>query len=239
MNKVKLIAIAAAVLVAVLMFFFLNSLSESGGPKNEVVTAAVNIPANTEISAEMLVVSEMSKDSIHPDAVSDIASIIGKVPSSDIISGEQILSAKLNAPGESGNKTLAYAIEPGMRAITVAVGETSGLAGMLKPQDWVDIIAQFESTGANGVPATFYSTMVAENVKVLAVDSVMAKSGKQSTEEGIVSPYTSITLQVTPQQAMKLGMTEYQGVLRAILRSPLDDKLTNQPSVTFESVVVK
>ena len=81
--------------------------------------------------------------------------------------------------------------------------------------------------------------MVAENVKVLAVDSVMAKSGKQPAEDGTVSPYTSITLQVTPQQAMKLGMTEYQGALRAILRSPLDDKLTNQPSVTFESVVVK
>ncbi len=239
MNKVKLIALAAAVLVAVLMFFFLHSLSESGGPKSEVLTAAVNIPANTEITAEMLAVSEIAKDAVHPDAISDIALVVGKVPSSDIISGEQILNSKLNAPGESGSNSLAYAIEPGMRAITVAVGETSGLAGMLKPQDWIDIIAQFESTGANGLPATTYSTMVAENVKVLAVDSVMAKSGKTPTEDGSVSVYTSITLQVTPQQAMKLSMTEYRGVLTAVLRSPLDDKLTNQPSLTFENVAVK
>jgi pilus assembly protein CpaB len=232
LKKVKIIALVSAVVTALLLFLFLNSLSQSsGGAQGEVVTASVHIPSNTEITADMVTVTRLSEEAIHQDALKDTKLVVGKATNSDILAGEQILSKKLIAPGESGNDTLAYAIKPGMRAITIGVNEITGLSGMIKPQDRVDIIAEFE-----GAEAT---TMVVENVTVLAVDSVMEKKGKLITKEGMATPYTTITLQVTKNEAMKLSMSEYKGRLRVILRSPLDDKTTNQPDITSESVMKK
>lgn len=238
MRKVKLIALIAALLTGLLLFFFLNSLSgTSDGIKEEVVTASVLIPENTEITDDMIQVTEISKDALHGDAVTDKDQVVGKAASSEILAGEQILGGKLVSPGESGYDTLAYAITPGMRAITVGVNETTGLSGMLKPRDHVDILAEFEKELPGG-GASASTVMITENTVVLAVDSVMSPQGKIAGGE-TVSAYITITLEVTPKQAMDLSMTEYKGHLRAILRSPLDEKLTNLPAVTMDSVMAQ
>lgn len=235
MKKVKLIALIAAVITALCLFLFLNSLSKSsGGPQVEVVSAAANISVNTVITADMVTLIKYPEKSVHPDAIKDTKLVVGKAAKSDIFIGEQILGAKLISPGESTNNTLAYALKPGMRAITVGVNQKTGLSGMLKPRDRVDIIAEFDAQGENS-----YTTLVVENVTVLAVDSVMSSKGKGVSKDGLATPYTTLTLQVTPQEAMKLSMTEYKGNLRAILRSPLDNTMTNLPSVSLDSIKVK
>ncbi len=235
MKKLKLIALIAAVITGLLLYLFLNSLSHSsGGPQAEVLKAAVNIPTNTKVTAEMVTLTKLPEAAVHSDALRDPKLAVGKAAQSDILAGEQILSAKLVAPGESSNNSLAYAIKPGMRAITVAVDERTGLAGMLKPQDHVDIISEFESAAA-----VFYTTPIVENITILAVDSVTSKTGKALGKDGSAAPYTTLTLQVTPQEAMKLSMTEAKGHLRALLRSPLDSAPTNLPSITLDSIMVK
>jgi pilus assembly protein CpaB len=231
-KKLKLIALIAAIITALLLYLFLNSIKSS--PQTDVLKAVVNIPSNTKVTAEMVTVAKISKDAIHPDAIKDPEMAVGKATQSDILTGEQILSAKLVSPGEGSNNSLAYAIKPGMRAITVTVNERTGLSGMLKPQDHVDIISEFDNA-----ESISYTTLVVENVTILAVDSVMGKEGKAVGKDGLAIPYVTLTLQVTPQEAMTLSMTEYKGHLRALLRSPLDSKLTNLPSITFDSIMVK
>lgn len=232
MKKVKLIALLAAVITAVCLYLFLHYLSkESHGPQVEVVTAVVNIPMNTMITAEMVALTNFPEKGAHPDAIKDTKLVIGKAANSDILAGEQILGGKIIVPGESGNNTLAYSIKPGMRAITVGVSQTSGLAGMLKPRDRIDIIAEFESENKTSV-----TTLVAENITILAVDSIMAKSGKNTGKDGLAVPYATITLQVTPQDAMRISMTEAKGSLRALLRSPLDNTITKTPSIKLDSI---
>ena len=67
----------------------------------------------------------------------------------------------------------------------------------------------------------------------------MGKAGKALGKDGLATPYATITLQVTPQDAMKLSMTEYRGHIRILLRSPLDNTTTNLPSITLDSIMVK
>lgn len=238
MKKIKILAFLSAVITALLLYVFLSSLGQAEVVESAmVVTASVNIPVNTVITEEMVTLTELPVGAILNRSITEKKLVLGKVSKSEIFPGEQILNGKLISPGDSSNGTLAYAIQPGNRAITISVGSTSGLSGMLKPQNKVDIISDFEYELSTG-DRIFYTTMIVENVLILAVDSVLSQEGKSLNTNETASPYLTITLQVTPQQAMELSMSEYKGHLRAILRSPLDETKTNLPSITLDNVVV-
>jgi len=206
--------------------------------KTRVIVAAVNIPANTSITAEMITLAELPAESIILGALTEPALVIGKITQANIFTGEQMLGPKLVSAGDSNSKTLAYAIEPGMRAITIAVNETAGLAYMITPGNHVDIIAEFlveENRDTADVGKISYTAMVLENITVLAVDNVLSESGKFGSE----SPqYTALTLLVTPKQAMELSMAQFEGELRAILRSPVDEKSISLPNITLDDILV-
>jgi pilus assembly protein CpaB len=244
MKKIKFLALVAAVIAAVLLYKFLNTLDEKASVevvRTGVVTASVNIPPNTPITDDMVDIKQLPVEAAHAEAVVNEAAAIGKFSKYEIMAGEQVLYTKLISPeGGGGDGTLAYEIKPGMRAISIGVGNLSGLVGMIKPKNTVDIIAQFQKTekqpdGEEKI--TEYTTMIAENITVLAVDDVISQEGKAiNVETG--SAYTSVTLQVTVYQAMELNMSEHTGQLRLILRSPLDDAIVNPPSITFDDIII-
>ena len=243
MKKVKLLALVSAVATALLLFFFLNSLNKpTDTVKIKVLTAAADIAADTPITAEMITFTDLPAEAVMLGALTDVSLVLGKITESKIYAGEQIISSKLISAGERGNNTLAYAIEPGMRAITIAVDVTAGLSYMITPGNHVDIIGEFliaddtsaDSSADNGKLS--YTVMVLEDITVLAVDNVLSEAGKVKSE---APAYTAITLQVTPQQAMKLSMAQFEGQLRTILRSPVDNEKTNQSSLTLKDVLQK
>ena len=244
MKKIKFLALVAAVIAAVLLYKFLNTLDEKASVevvRTGVVTASVNIPPNTPITDDMVDIKQLPVEAAHAEAVVNEAAAIGKFSKYEIMAGEQVLYTKLISPeGGGGDGTLAYEIKPGMRAISIGVGNLSGLVGMIRPHNTVDIIAQFQKTekqpdGEEKI--TEYTTMIAENITVLAVDDVISQEGKAiNVETG--SAYTSVTLQVTVYQAMELNMSEHTGQLRLILRSPLDDAIVNPPSITFDDIII-
>lgn len=242
MKKVKLIAIVSAVIVAVLIYNFLNELSKPTVveiTKAKVVVATQDIMPNIPITAEMLTVAEMPEEAVHLQSVKNTEDVVGKVTSSKIMLGEQVLSSKLITPGESTpDGTLAYSIEPGMRAITIAVSDITGLSNMIMPDNKVDIIGQYSVSvlQPNGEEKEIdYSVMLLEDVRVLAVDGNKTEQEKKSSE----TAYSSITLQVTPLQAMETSMSEFKGNLRAILRSPLDEGTTSLPALTIDNIIFK
>lgn len=231
MKKVRILALVSALLTAALLYVFLGSLSEAAkGKRVNVLTAARDIPANTPITAEMLKTVAIPAEAMTPGALLDSARALGKLSQDKIYTGEQIISSRLIAPGESTAKTLSYAVEPGKRAITISVNNTSGVGFMLSPGNHVDLIGYFAPNGAN----VSVAAVLMENLTVLAVDSIIAKDGKTKNDQG---SYSSLTLQVTPEQALKLTMAQAEGEIRAVLRSPLDSASTNQKKITLGSVL--
>ena len=241
MKKIKILAFISAVAAAFLLYNYLNKISEPviiQVEKTNVVVASTDIFPNTLITEDMLTVKSIPVEAVHSQSISDKAEVLGNVSSSQIITGEQILSSKLITPGESADDgTLAYAIAPGMRAITVAVNYTEGLSNMIMPENMVDIISEYSiEVEVNGDTKTIdYTVLLLQKVKVLAVDGNMTAAAKAATEEN----YSSLTLQVTPQQAMEVSMTEYNGQLRAVLRSPLDEGTTSLPPLTVDKIIFR
>lgn len=238
MKKVKILALVSAVVLATLLYIFLSALRSSSETETvTVLTAAADIPANIPITANMLQQTELPKEAVLSNAISASSEVVGTVSRTEIYQGEQILSSKLVAVGEGDNETLAYTIEPGMRAITIAVDATSGLSNMIAPGNHVDIIGDFltEKTDTNSkTQKQSYTVMVLENIEVLAVDNILSKDQQQDSE---TAAYQTITLQVTPEQAMKLSMAQFEGELRAILRSPLDETDKGLRSITLDDIL--
>ncbi len=235
MKKVKLLAIVSAVITALLLFVYLNSLSITDEPeKTSVVVAASEIPADTVITSDMITQADLPSEAVLADAMTDSTLVVGRFSRETIYPGEQMLKSKLVLAGESQNDTLAYAVEPGMRAITISVNQISGLSYMITPGNHVDIIGYFLQE--INTEKTSRVMTVLENITVLAVDDVLKESGKRNDES---TQYASITLEVTPKQALNLSMAAAEGQLTVILRSPVDEDLTNLPSITLENILVR
>lgn len=238
MKKIRLLALFLAVITAGALFYFLSAsgIKTKETPKSNVIVAAAALPENTVLTADMLKLVSVPTESVFPNSYKKAADIIGKTTSAKIMSGEQIVSIRLVDVGSTESGKLAYAIKPGMRAITIGVGDTSSLKNMIQPGDFIDIIAQYqvEKSVASGTGGTALKTipvakLLQQNIKVLSVDQVMQKTGADK--------YTTVTLEVTPDQAVVLSYSENAGLLRAILRSPLDTENVYVQTVTITEIL--
>lgn len=238
MKKIKLLALIMAVITGATLFLYLRSLNTKPVEtiKTNVIVAVTDIPENTTITKDMVTAAAISTDAVLSNTYDNASYIIGMTTNADIIAGEQIISNRLVEVGSASSGTLAYTIEPGMRAITIGVNDTSSLKCMINPGDSVDIIAQYEIeveyTNTTGEPDTKtipVAKLLLQNIKVLAVDQIMAQSGAVS--------YTTLTLEVTPEQALELSFSEYTGLLRAILRSPMDTEEQTVPNINLDGIM--
>ena len=176
-----------------------------------VLVAATRIEAGEQIEPDQFRMLEWPED-LAPRGVLDT------FPQSDanayaralIVPGEPIFAEKLALSGEM--ITLAAAIPPGMRAISIEVKLDSGVSGFVLPGDRVDVNEFIEKKGkrsarGDGFAKDFSARRVLQNVKVLAVDQTF-----ESDLEGAVLSKT-VTLEVTPEQALAVGIANERGSL--------------------------
>ncbi len=234
MKKIKILALFLALITAGVLFWYLsqNDAEAVEIPKSNVAVAAYNIPENTVITAEMVILSAIPVDLVMPQTYNSASDIIGMTARSEIVAGEQIVTSRLVEVGSSSSGSLAYTVTPGMRAITIGVNDTSSLKCMIRPGDFVDIIAQYQveqlvssAQGETEIRTIPEARLLLQQTLVLAVDQVMLESGAEA--------YTTLTLEVTPEQAVTLSLTETNGLLRAILRSPLDTETVASEGITI------
>ena len=158
-----------------------------------------------------------------------------------IAAGEPITAGRVVKQGQRG--FLAAILTPGMRAVSVPVNATSGVAGLLFPGDRVDIILTHEigRRGAQGEGRRRASETVLNNVRLLAVDQ---HTDDQNNQPAVAK---NATLEVTPGQAEAITMLVDMGRLSLSLRSlgrnsadaVGDDPIQNvaQPSYTLDTQV--
>jgi pilus assembly protein CpaB len=118
---------------------------------------------------------------------------------------EPILAWKISGPG--GRASLSALVKEGMRAVTIRVNDTSGVAGFVLPGDRVDVLYTRDKGDGPGIDVLF------QNVRVIAVN--------QNADEKTGTPIDSrtATLELTPVDAQKLALAESTGGLVFTLRS--------------------
>jgi pilus assembly protein CpaB len=136
--------------------------------------------------------------------------LVGAVLREPVEAGEPVTRGKLVFPGETG--FLAAVLEPGKRAVTVAVSDVSGVAGFVFPGDRVDLILAQAIQMSKEVTRRASVTAL-EDVRVLAIDQAIDdRSGKAATAK-------TVTLEVDPKMAEAVTLLPDMGRLSLSLRS--------------------
>ena len=147
------------------------------------------------------------------------AGFVGAVVREPFLAGEPIVEGKLVRAGESGY--MAVVLQPGMRAMAVAVTVETGAGGFILPGDRVDVILAAQVNTENdteGTPRKAYSSAtVLRNIKVLAIDQATKPENGATTVVGATA-----TLEVGPREAEALALAKTLGDLSLTLRSYAD-----------------
>ncbi len=230
LNIILLLALVCGAAAAYGVFQYLNSVKAfylEQGDFVQVVVAARYIPPKTQITSPMYTVQEIPAKYVNDDAAVDPKEITGKLTKTAIYPQEQILRSKI-VDKDDPPEELAFVIPEGERAVTVAVNEVSGIAGMIRPGDRVDVLVTFDA-GSETI-----TSLLLQNIKVLATDRDMDAAARGGKQDKI---YQTVTLSVSPRQAQPLVMASEQGSIRLMLRSPADQETEDIPSTRIRDLI--
>jgi pilus assembly protein CpaB len=108
-----------------------------------------------------------------------------------------------------------------MRAITVPVNVSSGVAGFVFPGDHVDMVLTQQVNGGGDGPALKVSETIIRNLRVLATDQRITEKDDDGKTQ--VKTFSNVTLEVTPRIAEKIAVAQSLGTLSLSLRSIADN----------------
>jgi len=164
----------------------------------------------------------------------DPSTLIGTVVRTEISAGQPVTRGALIRPGERG--FLAAALGPGMRAVTVAVSATSGVAGFVFPGDRVDLVLTQEvEGGGDGGPLRVSETII-RNIRVLAVDQRITARDEEGNQ--VARNVSTVTFEATPKIAEKIAVAQTIGQLSLSLRSLADNNAELERAIAAGEVRV-
>jgi len=196
-----------------------NRASQAAGAPREVLVAAQDIPARMALTQAMVRQEMRPGSAIEPDAISDPSRINGVLSLITIPAGSQITASKIGQPSDLA---LPVRLQPGMRAVSIAIDKVKGVSGLAQPGDRVDVIAIPPRQG-NQPPQAF---TILRGVRILALGGTLENNSATPSPEEQNS--TTATLEVTPKQADLLAAADGSTTIRLSLRSP-KERLRSQP----------
>lgn len=250
MDVKKIVLLVGALLIAAVtavmaknMFSGASAPEAQAGPVvpagPEVLVATRTLPVGTIIDAEAFRYQPWPQGLVQPAYYTrgapgaDPRTLIGTVVRNEISAGQPLTQGAIVRPGERG--FLAAALGPGMRAVTVGVSATSGVAGFVFPGDRVDLVLTQEVTGGDGPPLRASETIV-RNIRVLAVDQRL--NARDEAGNQVAQTVATITFEATPKIAEKIAVAQTIGQLSLSLRSLADNNAELERAIAAGEVTV-
>lgn len=250
MDGKKIALLIGALVIAALTAFMARSMfsgastpqaqaaiAEATGPQVLVATRA--LPVGAIIEPESFRYQPWPKDLLQSayflKGETDPASLTGTVVRFALTAGAPVTQGSLVKPGDRG--FLAAALGAGMRAVTVSVSASSGVAGFVFPGDRIDLVLTQDVEGGGDGPPLRVSETVVRNLRVLAIDQSMGvEEGEDKERE--VRTVSTVTLEATPRIAEKIAVSQNIGQLSLSLRSLADNNAELERAIAAGEVSV-
>lgn len=193
----------------------------SGAAESRIIVAARDLPPGSPIDVDSLAIRSVpltyaSSDSVPPE---QLDSVHGTRTRRALRAGEALLFSALEAARPAG---LAAQLQKGRRAMTLAVDEVNSLSGLLRPGDRIDVLA---ASASDGTPRALLQDVLilATGPRLESPDTAATDSAEHGETHGTGDTYSSITLQLRPEEAGQLAAAQSAGLrLTALLRSSGD-----------------
>jgi pilus assembly protein CpaB len=223
------ILVVAVILGGVAAFLARSWLQSHSARTNGQKTVSILVANRTlafgaPIGAEDVRVIDWPAEST-PDGAfatfSELAKNGRRITLSPFVRDEPIIASKVSAPDQRAS--LSTVIEKGKRAVTVAVDDVRGVAGFIFPGDFVDVVLT-RTDNSNG-PQNF-SEVILQRIKVLAIDQMAGQRQEHPTVA------KAVTVEVDPDQALRILLAANVGKLSLILRQPAEVAMAPDVKVT-------
>jgi pilus assembly protein CpaB len=160
----------------------------------------------------------------------DLDRIRGKKPAKEVLRGKMLLEPYFREAAP----TAKVAIRDGMRIMTIGVNSVSGIAGLVSPGDYVDVIWSYRG-GVEAQGSSSESTLTLfSQVLVYAVDDITTvgyRAERSDRSRGPSTPYNTVTLLLFPLECELLTFARTQGEVTLAKRSPTDGSAPPSPGV--------
>ena len=251
MDVKKLALLVGALVIAVITAVMAKNMFTGAGA--QMASAAPSVPvgprvlvakkallAGTIIDADSFSLQPWPKELmqsayyVEGAADGDPKKLMGTVVRYPITAGQPVTRGSLVGPQDRG--FLAAALGPGMRAITVPVNVTSGVAGFVFPGDHVDLVLTQQVQGGGDGPALKVSETIIRNLRVLATDQRITDKDDEGKTQ--VKTFSNVTIEVTPKIAEKIAVAQSLGSLSLSLRSIADNTADLEREVAAGAIKV-
>ncbi|MCC8938650.1 Flp pilus assembly protein CpaB [Bradyrhizobium sp. Arg68] len=184
--------------------------------------AARPLPRGTLARDEDFTIRSAPPEKVPPGAILESpdskAGLPGSLVRKFVDAGSPITLQDILRPKDRG--FLASVLAPESRAISIKVDEESGVAGLIRPGDYVDVVLTQVFEKAEPARRALAETVL-RNVRVIAIDQEIAQGGRAiSAAVGKVAQ--TVSLELTPEQVKKVTVAKQLGTLSLAVRSAVD-----------------
>ena len=224
-RNILIVALIMAVVTTILFRQYLQELdkkSKSTQKRVSIVVSNQTIAKNQKITKEMLQLKELSADSVHPEAVKKIEDLVGDYALTDIKAGEELFASRFTNQFEE-NTLITRKIREGYRAIAIEVNYVESVANLIQPEDYVDVTFSEKIIKDSSIQ----TQTLLENVRVLAVgkriveNETPSKDAKGTEPKAAEVQYNSVTVELKPEDVLKLANSDERGNIKFVLRSKI------------------
>ncbi|MDH2379930.1 Flp pilus assembly protein CpaB [Bradyrhizobium sp. CER78] len=113
---------------------------------------------------------------------------------------------------------LASVLAPDSRAISIKVDEETGVSGLIRPGDNVDVVLTQVFEKADPVKRAVSETVLS-NVRVIAIDQEIAQGGRPVSNTVVGKTAQTVSLELKPDQVKKVAVAKQLGTLSLVVRA--------------------
>ena len=217
--KSKLLLILAIIMGLATTFLFYNYMQSYDQATvvntnmTDVVVAKQDIKKNQKITQSMVILSRVPTNGLHPQAIKELSEVEGMVALADMTVNEAILTHRLGSQKEE-SLFISRKVQQGYRAVSLSVSFVQSVSNLIEPEDLVDVVFN-EPPPKNNDTLQVNTYILIPKAKVLAVGRRML----ETTPEAEYVEYNAVTLELKPEDAIKLINATEKGSIQLILHT--------------------
>lgn len=223
-NKI-VVGAMCLLLAGILAFVFLPRLYSAQSGTTEIVKLKQTVESGTVVTDDMLTVAEVGAYGLPDNVIRDKTEIAGLVAGETVYAGEYLWRDCFQTPEayEKTTKMTGYGLSDGTYLLTIALpSESSGIAGILRADDTVDVYGYSDDSGFTVVSKALMGVTVYEvlNDKLVSLDDLDAKlkADPKTDSSGYDFSPAYVVFVVDEQQAKVLIGLEKDKALHLTLR---------------------
>ena len=226
-------ALAAGVILLVYLNHYRQEVKAQGTPVT-VLVARESIPKGTSgsviASKGLYTATTIREGQLKEGAISDPATLTGKVATQEIYEGSQLTLSALSASGDS----LAGTLTDRERIVTVPLDSAHGLVNELDTGNRVDVYAGFNVVplARNGAPIA--GGQARPMLRLIVPNVPVVKIGPKKTGSGA----SDVSLRVDDVKAAQIAFASDNGKLWLALRPSAGAKSVKPGIVTVETLLL-